>query len=113
METISTQEVCSRLWSLGECVEVAFYCVGVIGVGRVRRVFTRFKRKVLKLMRTDCSQPNQRILSSMFNKHIRQREESFIINHFKRLLLNFIVNNNIFFRAITTPSFKKLLDYLN
>jgi hypothetical protein len=35
---------------------VAFYCVGVMEVGRVRRTFTRFKRKVLKLMRTDCKQ---------------------------------------------------------
>jgi hypothetical protein len=49
----------------------------------------------------------------MFNKHIGQKKESFIINDFKRLLLNFIVNNNIFFRAIITPSFKKLLNYLN
>jgi hypothetical protein len=55
METISTQEVCSRLWNPGECVEVAFYYVGVIGVGRIRRAFTRVKRKVLKLMRTNCT----------------------------------------------------------
>ena len=32
---------------------------------------------------------------------------------YKRLLLNFIVSNNISFRAITTPSFKELTEYLN
>ena len=42
-----------------------------------------------------------------------EKEESFNINHFKRLLLDFIVNNNISFKAITTPSFKKFIKYLN
>ena len=41
------------------------------------------------------------------------REKSFTIRHFKRLLLNFIISNNISFKAIITLSFKKLLDYLN
>jgi hypothetical protein len=59
------------------------------------------------------SQVSQTTISSLFNKQSGQREESFTINHFKGLLLNFIINNNISFRAITTPSFKKLISYLN
>jgi len=43
-----------------------------------------------------------------FNRQL-EKEESFNINYFKRLLLDFIVNNNISFRAIITSSFKKLL----
>jgi hypothetical protein len=49
----------------------------------------------------------------LFNKQTGAREESFTINYFKILLLNYIILNNISFKAITTPSFKKLLDYLN
>ena len=49
----------------------------------------------------------------LFNKHSNKKEEPFTIEFFKRLLLNFIIFNNISFRAITTPSFKKLLNYLN
>jgi hypothetical protein len=48
-----------------------------------------------------------------FNRASGEREEGFTIVHFKRLLLDFIVNNNISFRAVTTHSFKKLLKYLN
>ena len=59
------------------------------------------------------SQVSQTTISSLFNKQSGQREESFTINHFKGLLLNFIINNNISFRAITIPSFKKLISYLN
>ena len=49
----------------------------------------------------------------LYNKHSNKKEEPFTIDLFKRLLLNFIISNNISFRAITTLSFKKLLDYLN
>ena len=49
----------------------------------------------------------------LYNKHINKKGEPFTIEYFKRLLLNFIISNNISFRAITTLSFKKLLDYLN
>ena len=52
-------------------------------------------------------------INSLFNKQSGQREEGFTITHFKKLLLNFIINNNISFRAITILSFKKLLSYLN
>ena len=52
-------------------------------------------------------------ITELFSKATSQTSESFTIVHFKRLLLDFIVNNNISFRAITTPSFKKLLQYLN
>jgi hypothetical protein len=48
-----------------------------------------------------------------FNRVSGERKESFIIVYFKRLLLDFIINNNIFFRTVTTLSFKKLLKYLN
>ena len=48
-------------------------------------------------------------ITEPFSKATGQTSESFTIVHFKRLLLDFIVNNNISFRAITTPSFKKLL----
>jgi hypothetical protein len=50
---------------------------------------------------------------SSFNKGSSNIEEAFTITHFKRLLLDFIVNNNISFRAVTTLSFRKLLNYLN
>ena len=53
------------------------------------------------------------MINTAFNKQLGQREESFTINYFKRLLLSFIINNNISFRAVTTPSFKSLLNYLN
>ena len=59
------------------------------------------------------SQPSQPTINSLFNKQSGPKEESFTINHFKRLLLNFIINNNISFQAITTLSFKKLISYLN
>jgi hypothetical protein len=52
-------------------------------------------------------------ITQAFDQQSGPRGESFTINHFKRLLLNFIISNNISFRAITTPSFKKLLAYLN
>jgi hypothetical protein len=52
-------------------------------------------------------------ITESFSKATSQTSEGFTIVHFKRLLLDFIVNNNISFRAITTPSFKKLLQYLN
>ena len=50
---------------------------------------------------------------SSFNKGSSNTEETFTITHFKRLLLDFIVNNNISFRVVTTLSFRKLLNYLN
>jgi hypothetical protein len=59
------------------------------------------------------SQVSQSTIDKLFNKKSGQREESFTINHFKRLLLSFIINNNISFRAVNTPSFKSLLKYLN
>jgi hypothetical protein len=44
-----------------------------------------------------------------FNKATSQTSKGFTIIYFKRLLLDFIVNNNISFKAIITLSFKKLL----
>ena len=49
----------------------------------------------------------------LFNKHSNKKEEAFTTKFFRRLLLNFIISNNISFRVIITPSFKKLLNYLN
>jgi Zn-dependent M16 (insulinase) family peptidase len=59
------------------------------------------------------SQASQSTITLLFNNQSSNREESFTISHFKRLLLSFIINNNISFRAIITPSFKSLLKYLN
>jgi hypothetical protein len=39
-------------------------------------------------------------------------KEEFNINKFKRLLLNFIILNNLSFRSVTSKSFKELLVYL-
>ena len=50
---------------------------------------------------------------SSFNKGPSNMEEAFTITHFKRLLLDFIVNNNISFRVVIILSFQKLLSYLN
>jgi hypothetical protein len=52
---------------------------------------------------------NQMSITKLFNKATSQTSKGFIIVYFKRLLLDFIVNNNISFKAITTLSFKKLL----
>ncbi|KAH9204119.1 hypothetical protein DL95DRAFT_451759 [Leptodontidium sp. 2 PMI_412] len=40
-------------------------------------------------------------------------ETIFQVVHFKRLLLNFLVSNNISFRAVTSTSFRKLMAYLH
>jgi hypothetical protein len=47
-------------------------------------------------------------ITESFSKATSQTSKGFTIVHFKRLLLDFIINNNISFRAITTLSFKKL-----
>ena len=52
-------------------------------------------------------------ITESFSKVTSQTSKGFTIVHFNRLLLDFIVNNNISFRAVTTPSFRKLLNYLN
>jgi hypothetical protein len=69
--------------------------------------------KIISGNKVSFSQARQQIIISVFNKHTGHREKSFTVNYFKRLLLNFIINNNISFRAVTTPSFKQLLEYLN
>jgi hypothetical protein len=51
-------------------------------------------------------------ISESFNKSFNKPDEGFNIIHFKRLLLNFIIYNNISFKVIITLSFKKLLNYL-
>jgi len=52
-------------------------------------------------------------ITESFNKQPGEKEEGFTITHFKRLLLDFIVNNNISFKVVTTLSFKKFIKYLN
>ena len=53
-------------------------------------------------------------ITSFFNKGSSNTDlEFFTITYFKRLLLDFIVNNNISFYIVTTLSFRKLLNYLN
>jgi len=51
-------------------------------------------------------------ITQSFNKATSQTDGGFTIVYFKRLLLDFIVNNNISFRAVITPSFITLLKYL-
>ena len=47
---------------------------------------------------------------SSFNKGSSNTDlESFTITHFKRLLLDFIVNNNISFYIVTISSFESFL----
>jgi hypothetical protein len=43
------------------------------------------------------SQYSQPTINNIFNKQSGQKGENFIINYFKRLLLSFIINNNILF----------------
>jgi hypothetical protein len=45
----------------------------------------------------------------LYNKYSSKKGELFTTDLFKRLLLNFIISNNISFRVIITLSFKKLL----
>jgi hypothetical protein len=45
-----------------------------------------------------------------FNRASGKRKKDFIIVYFKKLLLDFIVNNNIFFRAVIRLVLK---NYLN
>jgi len=52
-------------------------------------------------------------ITRAFNRRTSQREEGIIMNYFKKLLLSFIISNNISFYAVITPSIKKLLAYLN
>ena len=56
---------------------------------------------------------NQSTITQLFKDQSSNIKENFTINHFKRLLLDFIISNNISFKAITSLSFKKLLLYLN
>ena len=49
----------------------------------------------------------------LFNKYSNKKEKPFTTKFFRRLLLNFIISNNISFQVIITLSFKKLLNYLN
>jgi hypothetical protein len=60
---------------------------------------------------TSEASSSQITIRESFNKSGNKPNDVEPIIHFKRLLLNFIINNNISFRAITTPSFAKLLQY--
>ena len=68
--------------------------------------YINFKLIIIGESEASSSQLSQPTLPILFNNYITPRQESFNINLFKRLLLNFLVNNNISFRVITTPSFK-------
>lgn len=46
------------------------------------------------------------------SKRPKTPEEGFNIVKFKKLLLNFIITNNLSFRSVTSKSFKELLLYL-
>jgi len=72
-----------------------------------------FKYNILTFLLATWEDSSQMSIIDSFNKQSGEREEGFTIIHFKRLLLDFIVNNNISFRAVTTLSFKKLIKYLN
>ena len=52
---------------------------------------------------------SQITIRESFNKSSNKPNNIKLVIHFKRLLLNFIINNNISFRAITILSFAKLL----
>ena len=58
---------------------------------------------------TSEASSSQIIIRESFNKSGNKLNNVKLIIYFKRLLLNFIINNNISFRAITTLSFAKLL----
>ena len=64
----------------------------------------------LDLIHKDSSQIS---ITDSFNKSTSNKDENFTIVHFKRLLLDFTINNNISFRVVITLSFKKLLTFLN
>jgi hypothetical protein len=46
------------------------------------------------------------------NKRPKSPEEKFNLIKFKKLLLNFIITNNLSFRSITSKSFREVLVYL-
>jgi hypothetical protein len=48
-------------------------------------------------------------ISESFNKSFNKPDKSSNIVYFKRLLLNFIINNNISFKVVTTLSFENYL----
>jgi len=58
---------------------------------------------------TSKASSSQITIRESFNKSGNKPNNVELIIHFKRLLLNFIINNNISFRAIITLSFAKLL----
>jgi hypothetical protein len=58
---------------------------------------------------TSKASSSQITIRESFNKSGNKPNNIKLVIHFKRLLLNFIINNNISFRAIITLSFTKLL----
>jgi len=58
---------------------------------------------------TSEASSSQITIRESFNKSGNKLNDVELVIHFKRLLLNFIINNNISFRAITILSFAKLL----
>ena len=56
---------------------------------------------------------SQITIRESFNKSGNKPNNIKLIIHFKKLLLNFIISNNLSFRLVTTKSFIKLLNYLN
>ena len=62
---------------------------------------------------TSKASSSQITIRESFNKSGNKPNNIELIIHFKRLLLNFIINNNISFKIVITSSFKRLIAYLN
>ena len=75
--------------------------------------FFRFFKFINFLLEEALKPSSQGTIAEAFKKQSGPVEESFTINHFKRLLLSFIVSNNLSFKCVITLSFIKLLKYLN
>ncbi|CZT03738.1 uncharacterized protein RAG0_10404 [Rhynchosporium agropyri] len=79
----------------------------------------RITNKIIDISDTESSQGSKSstILDAFARQRVSKRRETerdqFDINRFKNLLLNFIISNNISFRAISSISFKELAFYLN
>jgi hypothetical protein len=78
--------------------------------------FICFNSILINNLEIDIEESSQTsTINDFFNKSRslkRPKSPVFDVVQFKSLLLNFAIANNISFRAVTSISFKKLLDYL-
>jgi hypothetical protein len=88
-----------------------------IDLGKLFKLYIYILILLIYILDEVSNSSQQTIQVAFSNKRARNTSNTpppkFEIIRFKKLLLNFIISNNISFRAITTQSFKMLMLYLN